>query len=166
MTGAVTDKPASSKKRRADGAPFEVTLVHARKTNAGWALFGLLFGLLLLWKLAIVGQVVGVIFLVVAALAAKSFIFTVINPPGTIEVADDKLTLPDGLCRGRSSDFTYDQVKHAFFLRRAVPWTRAGPVLVVEAGDLAFTYPRDWFASESEQHRVLHGILRRLEPHD
>jgi len=27
-----------------------------------------------------------------------------------------------------------DEVEHAFFLRRAVPWTRAGPVLVIEAG--------------------------------
>jgi hypothetical protein len=142
--------------------PFEVTLVHARNTHLGWAIVALAVGVLLVWKLAIVGQALGVISLVFAAFAARSFAMTLLNPPGTIRVEDDRVELPVGLCRGKSDALPYEQIKHVFFLRRAVPWTRAGPVLVVETADLAFTYPRDWFSSESEQRRVLRGIHRKL----
>lgn len=158
-----SDAGQPDKKRASLDEPFEVTLVHARRTHAGWALIGLVLGILLVWKLAIVGQVLGVICLVVAAFAGKNFVFTLVNAPGTIAVGKDKLELPTGLCRGRAETYDWADVKHTYFLRRAVPWTRAGPVLVVEAGDLAFSYPRDWFASESEQRRVLQAIHRRLE---
>lgn len=151
-------------KHRSSDGPFEVTLVHARNTHLGWAIISLVIGILLVWKLAIVGQVLGVCFLVFAAFAGRRFVMTLLNPPGTIKVETDRVELPVGLCRGRVNELTYDQIKHVFFLRRAVPWTRAGPVLVIETSDLALTYPRDWFASESEQRRVLHAIHRRLEP--
>lgn len=149
-------------KRQGTDGPFEVTLVHARNSHLGWALISIVIGVLLVWKLAIVGQVLGVLFLIFAAFAGRRFVMTLVNPPGTIKIETDKVELPLGLCRGRVNELTYDQIQHVFFLRRAVPWTRAGPVLVVETGDAAFTYPRDWFASESEQRRVLQGIHRRL----
>jgi hypothetical protein len=158
-------KSGKGKSAKTDG-PFEITLVHARNTHLGWAVVGLVIGVLLVWKLAIVGQVLGVISLIFAAFAARSFVMTLLNPPGTIKIDDDRVQLPVGLCRGKSDELTYEQIKHVFFLRRAVPWTRAGPVLVVETADVAFTYPRDWFASESEQRRVLRGIHRKLRPTD
>ncbi|HUH03321.1 MAG TPA: hypothetical protein VML75_15090 [Kofleriaceae bacterium] len=159
---AARGRKGKHKKHGTDG-PFEITLVHARNTHLGWTVISLVIGVLLVWKLAIVGQVLGVLFLVFAAFAGRRFVMTLINPPGTIKIENDKVELPLGLCRGRVNELTYDQIQHVFFLRRAVPWTRAGPVLVVETGELAFTYPRDWFASESEQRRVLQGIHRRLE---
>jgi len=33
-------------------------------------------------------------------------------------------------------------------------------VLVVEAGERAFVYPRDWFGSESDQRRILDELKR------
>ena len=42
-----------------------------------------------------------------------------------------------------------DRVSAAYFLRRSVPWTRAAPVLVIEADDTAYAYPRDWFVNEA-----------------
>jgi len=123
----------------------------------------LVFGVLLLWKLAIVGQVVGAVLLVLGVVTARSFVMTLLHEPGTIRVGDDRVDLPLGLCRGKSREMLLAEIKHAFFLRRAVPWTRAAPVLVIETADAAFTYPRDWFASEADQRMVLQGLHKRLE---
>lgn len=162
--GSKGKRKGGKARRQSLDAPFEITLVHSRNTHAGTALISLVLGVLLVWKLAIVGQVVGVVCLVVALVQGRSFLLTLLNPPGTIALGADDLALPAGLCRGKETRFGWSEVKHAFYLRRAVPWTRAGPVLVVEAGDLAFTYPRDWFASEAEQRRVLQGIQLRVTP--
>jgi hypothetical protein len=102
------------------------------------------------------------VFLVIAGFATHNFVRTLLREPGVIKVGRDRLVLPSGLCRGTPKEYPFDEVHHAFFLRRAVPWTRAGPVLVVEAGEAVFTYPRDWFASESDQRRVMEGINRHL----
>ncbi len=152
---------AHSGRKRADH-PVEVSLIHSRRNHATWVAFGLLAGGLLVWKLAIVGKILGVIFLIIGAFAARSLILTLLHPPGAIKVDPDSVTLPLGLCRGKELSYPIAEVHHAFFLRRAVPWTRAGPVLVVEAGDKALSYPRDWFASEGDQRQVLEAINHRL----
>lgn len=146
--------------KRADG-PMEIELVHARSSHLGWLIFGVLVGGLLLWKLAFIGKLVGFILLVVGGIAGRSFLLTMINAPGTFRLDDDKLEMPDGLCRGKTVTVEVDKVRHAFFLRRAVPWTRAGPVLIIEAGDHALAYPRDWFSSDADQQR----LLEALTPH-
>ncbi len=137
-------------------------MVHARRSHISWMLACLALGLLLLWKLAIIGKIVGVLLLVISAVSGFRFVRTLLNEPGTIRVDRDAVALPVGLCRGRSLDLSVDDLKHAFFLRRAVPWNRAGPILVVEAGDEVLTYPRDWFASDAEQRRVLEALNQRL----
>jgi hypothetical protein len=148
-------------KERADG---EVTaaLEHARWRHFGWGLFGLVIGVLFVIVLGMVGKVIGVVLLIVAALAARNFAKTLMHAPGTIRVGSDSLVVPAGLCVGVEQEYPYEKVRHAFFLRRAVPWTRAGPVLVIEAGESAYSYPRDWFASESDQKRIVEAINRRL----
>jgi hypothetical protein len=97
------------------------------------------------------------------AVAAWAFARTVIFAPGTIIVDGSQVVLPRGLCRSKPATFARDRVEHVYLLRRAVPWTRAAPVLVIEADGKAFSYPRDWFASEADQRRViraLHGTAR------
>jgi len=42
-----------------------------------------------------------------------------------------------------------------------VPWTRAAPVLVVEAGGKPFTFPRDWFLTEADQRRIVRELHAR-----
>jgi hypothetical protein len=142
--------------------PFEVRLEHARWRHFGWALAGLVAGGLLIWKLGIVGKGVGVVLVLAALMATRSFAMTLLNAPGTIRVSDGGVLLPRGLCRGAGVDLPISDVQHVFFLRRAVPWTRTGPVLVVETRSRAFLFPRDWFASESDQRRVATALNRQL----
>ena len=152
----------STESRKGRKGIVAVTLVHARRNHLTWALVGIVLGALLLWKLAIVGKVLGAIFLIVAAVATRSFARTLLHEPGVIRVDADKLALPLGLCTANPAELAMGDIKHAFFLRRAVPWTRAGPLLVVEADARTFTYPRDWFASEADQRRVLEAINHHL----
>ena len=160
-SGQGAHRNQGSARKRADH-PVEVSLIHARRSHALWVAFGILVGGLLVWKLAIVGKILGVVFLIIGGFAARSLIFTLLHPPGAIKVDHESVTLPLGLCRGKERSFPIAEVHHAFFLRRAVPWTRAGPVLVVEAGDATLSYPRDWFASEGDQREVLEAINHRL----
>ncbi len=51
-------------------------------------------------------------------------------------------------------------VTAVYLLRKSVPWNTAAPVLVVEIGDRAMLFPRDWFSSESKQRHVVRALLR------
>ena len=156
------DAPGDKRKKR--GFPSSVTaeFEHARWRHFGWAIFGLVVGVLFVLWLGMLGKVIGVALLVVAVLNGRNFAKTIMHPAGEIAVGAESLRIAAGLCSGETREFTYKDVKHAFFLRRAVPWTRAGPVLIIETGDEAFSYPRDWFSSDADQKRVVAAICRRL----
>lgn len=162
--GAEDERAAKAGERRKvrPEAPLEVHLEHSRWRHFGWSVFGLVAGAVLIWKLGLVGKWVGAFLMLVGAWAGYHFARTLTRPPGRILIDLDKVTLPAGLCRGPEHTFDLDQVRHAFFLRRAVPWTRTGPVLVVEVAEHTFAYPRDWFASESDQRRVATVLNRYL----
>jgi hypothetical protein len=132
-----------------------------RMRHLSWMAFGLGMGSLLVWKLGTVGQWLGVVLLLLGAVASYSFARTILFPPGTIAVTDGGVELPRGLCRGEPARFSLEEVRHAYLLRRAVPWTRAAPVLVIEAGDRAYSYPRDWFLTEADQRRVVRELNAR-----
>lgn len=151
--------------RREDAAagPTEVALEHARGRAAMWTAIGLALGFLLVVKLGTVGQLIGIGLCVAALVPLRTFVMTLLHEPGTIRVAGDDATLPRGLCRGEPLTLPLGEVQHAYFLRRAVPWTRTGPVLVVETAHGIFQYPRDWFATDSDQQRVASALNRRLE---
>ncbi len=121
--------------------------------------------MLLMVKLGTVGRGVGALLLCFAAYHAFRSLKTFLKPAGTIVISDDKIVLPTGLCRGRDETFPIAEVSHAFFLRRNVPWTRTGPLLIIEVGERAFLYPRDWFASEADQRRIVRAIDVRLGNH-
>ncbi|ACY16290.1 hypothetical protein [Haliangium ochraceum] len=153
---------APTKGERLAHKTVEVPLVHGRLGHLGWSVFGLVLGVLLLVKLGTVGQVIGGLLLLLAAYQGYAFVRTVMHEPGTIAVHEERVVLPEGLCRGTAETVPMAEVAHVFFLRRAVPWTSTGPMLVVEAGGRAFTYPRAWFESESDQLRVLRTIRQHL----
>ena len=134
-----------------------------RYRHLAWMGFGVVTGALLIWKLGTVGQWVGVGLIVIGLVAAYSFARTLLFPPGTIRVGSEGVELPRGLCKGPPATFRHGDVAHAYLLRRAVPWTRAAPVLVIEAGGKAFTYPRDWFATEADQRRIVRELHKRKE---
>lgn len=148
-------------RKQAPETEIEVNLEHGRWRHFGWMLFGIVGGALLIWQLGVVGKWVGVGLLVVAVLNLRRFVMTLVHEAGRIEVGD-QVSLPRGLCKASPLVLPIEEVRHAFFLRRAVPWTRAGPVLIIEAGEHILGYPRDWFASDSDQRRVAMVVNRRL----
>lgn len=135
-----------------------VDLAHTRSSHLRWTLIGGALGVACVIMLGTLGKGVGVVLLVLAAWAAFKLFLTYRHPPGTIVIDGDDVALPRGLCQGEPSRLKRGDVTAAYFLRRSVPWTRAAPVLIVEAGGKAYAYPRDWFTSESDQRRVLDAL--------
>jgi len=150
------DKPTET---RASG-PIEIRLEVSRQHVAGWTVFGLVFGGLLVATLGTVGVWVGVLLMVYGVFNAYELVQTFLHAPGTIVVNDHQVILPRGLCMPRPVTISPGDVTAVYFLRRSVPWNRSAPVLVVEVGDKALAFPRDWFASEADQRHVIHALLR------
>lgn len=140
------------------GGRVAVDLAHTRGSHLRWTLIGGALGVACVIMLGTLGKGVGVVLLLLAAWAAFKLFLTYRHPPGTIVIDGEEIALPRGLCQGEPSRMKRGDVTAAYFLRRSVPWTRAAPVLVVEAGGKAYAYPRDWFASESDQRRVLDAL--------
>ncbi len=139
-----------------------MSLMHARWRAFGWATGGIGVGLLLLIKLGVVGKAIGIILVLASLFAVRSFVLTLLNKPGTIAVDEDEITLPRGLCRSGAVTVPVKELRHAYFLRRAVPWTHTGPLLIVETAQGVFQYPRDWFATDSDQRRIAAALNHRL----
>jgi hypothetical protein len=142
--------------------PIEIQLEHGRGRHLGWVLFGVVAGSLFLLKLGFIGQFLGAALIFIALLQGAEAIRTFLHAPGTFRVTDETIELPTRLCSGKQLTLSSEQLQHAFFLRRSVPWTQAGPILVVEAEDKAYSFPRDWFASDSDQRRVAMALNHRL----
>lgn len=156
-------KGPAGKDRSASSGKLEIELEVSRNRYAGWTVFGLIFGALLVWKLGTVGQWVGVVLMVLGAIRGWQLVQTFLHPPGTIVVGDDEVVLPRGLCLPRPLKVPAKDVTAVYFLRRSVPWNRSAPVLVIELGPRAMAFPRDWFASEAEQRQIVHALLRARE---
>ena len=140
------------------GDRLEIGLEHMRWRHFGWAVFGLIVGTLLIWKMGTVAQWLGVGLIGLGIWAAINFARTLLFEAGSIVVDGKRVVLPRGVCRGAPVELDRAAIAHAYLLRRAVPWTRAAPVLVIEAGDHAYLFPRDWFATEADQRRVIHAL--------
>ena len=147
------DEPAAEA-----GGRIAVDLAHTRGSHLRWTLVGGALGVACVIMLGTLGKGLGVVLLLLAAWAAFKLFLTYRHPPGTIVIDGEDVALPRGLCQGEPSRVKRGDVTAAYFLRRSVPWTRAAPVLVVEAAGKAYAYPRDWFASESDQRRVLDAL--------
>ena len=141
---------------------MEIEFELSRQRALGWTIFGGVVGALLLWKFGTVGRWVGVVLILVGAYRAWQLIQTFMYPAGTIAVSDREVVLPRGLCMSKPVHAAPSDVTAVYFLRRSVPWNRASPVLVVELGDRALAYPRDWFASEADQRHAVHALLRGI----
>jgi len=151
---------ASTEAPRGRSGTLEIELELSRQRTIGWAIFGLVVGALLIWKLGTVGRWVGVVLMIVGAFRTWQLVQTFLYPPGTIAVGDREVVLPRGLCLPRPIKVPPKDVTAVYFLRRSVPWNRSAPVLVIELGAKAMAFPRDWFASEADQRHVVHALLR------
>jgi hypothetical protein len=137
-----------------------IELEISRQRSIGWTIGGLIVGALLIKGLGTVGQWAGVVLVVMGLYHAWQLVQSLLHPPGTIVVSDREVVLPRGLCLPRPVVVTPSDITSIYFLRRSVPWNRAAPVLIVELGERAMAFPRDWFASEADQRHVIHAVLR------
>jgi hypothetical protein len=160
-TAGAARKPGSGKGGdKANVTPLEIELEISRSRSIGWTIFGLVFGALLIWKLGTVGKWAGIALVVMGAYHAWKLVQTFLHAPGTIIVSEHEVSLPRGLCMAKPVVVKPEEVTAVYFLRRSVPWNHASPVLVIEMGPRAMTFPRDWFASESDQRHIIHALLR------
>ena len=139
----------------------EIDLEVSRQRFATWAVFGIVVGSLLVWKLGTVGVWVGFALIALGAYRTFQLVQTIRNEPGTIRVTASEVTLPRGLCVGKPVKVPPAEVTAVYFLRKSVPWHRTAPVLVVELGARALLFPRDWFSSEADQRHVVHALLKQ-----
>ena len=152
------DKKARPRTRAPGDIRIELEL--SRQRSAAWTVLGGVIGALLIWKLGTVGVWGGFLLVAIAAYHAWLLSQTFLYPPGTFIVTEREVTLPRGLCVPRPVQVDRKDVTAAYFLRRSVPWNKAAPVLIIELGDKAMAFPRDWFASESDQRQIVTALLR------
>lgn len=159
--GDKTDKSDAKAEGKAKGRGESVTVYLAsdRNRRVSWMLFGCVLGGLLLWKFGTVAAAIGLLLLAIGLYHGWFFAQTLMHEPGAVSVDAKQVTLPRGLCRGTPERLAASALTSAYFLRRAVPWNRSAPVLVIEADGRAFVYPRDWFSSEADQRRIMHAVL-------
>lgn len=139
-----------------------VDLAAARLRHAGWALAGLVIGGVMIARMGEIGLILGGAVVLGGLLAARSFVMSVLHDPGTIAVREGEVILPTEVCSGKTKTVPLAELRHAYLLRRALPWNHTGPVLVVETRRGVFQYPRDWFTGENDQRRVYTALNRRL----
>ena len=136
----------------------------SRQRIAAWAVFGTIIGVLLILQLGTVAVWGGFVLVAIGLFRAYQLAQTFMRPAGTIVVSDKEVSLPRGLHTANPLVVAPKDITAVYFLRRSVPWNRAAPVLIVEVGDKAMVFPRDWFASEADQRHVVHALLAQRTP--
>lgn len=153
------DRPRGERSGSRPARATQIELEVSRQRSAGWTIFGLIFGALLIHGLGTVGVWAGIALVAAGAYHAWQLIQTFLHSPGTIVVSEAEVVLPRGLCLPRPVKVTPRDITAIYFLRRSVPWNRAAPVLIIELGERAMAFPRDWFASEADQRQVIRAVL-------
>lgn len=144
----------SGEARFAPEVPLDVELHHARWPRLAGAVVAGGVAPVAFYFLGGVGVVIGLAAMVSAIGQALDFARTLRYPPGTIQLTRGQVVLPIGLCGGRAATVPIADVRHVLLLRRAVPYSAGGSLLVVETTQGIFEYPRPWFASEDDALRV------------
>jgi hypothetical protein len=157
---AAASSPATPATSSAEES-FVVPLYHARWRHFVWAIVLGGLGALFVASFSGLGRGLGLVLLALAVWPSLEFFRTLAHEAGSIAAsASTGLALPPRLCAGRRAEVPLTEVKHAYFLRRELPWMTTGPLLVVETRRGTFAYPRDWFASEQDQRRLIVTINR------
>jgi hypothetical protein len=144
---------------RAAGAPLVVQLVATPLRSLAIGVVVGALGLALVLWFATVAQWVGAVLLLIGAIVAGFGAVAAMFPPGKVEIGPTSVVLPRRVSRPRPHAYPRTAVSAAYFLRSSTPWFRASPVLVIEAQGRAHVLPRDWFASEADQRRILDALV-------
>lgn len=115
-----------------------------------------------MWKLGTVGVWTGWVLIALGLFRGFQLAQTFMYPAGTIVVSEKAIKLPRRIHRPNALTPDPKQITAVYFLRRSVPMYHAAPVLVVEVGADALLYPRDWFANEADQRRVMNALRHHL----
>jgi hypothetical protein len=134
----------------------------SRQRLISWTVGGILAGTLLVLKLGTVGVWGGYVLIALGLFRGYQLALSFMHPAGKIVVSPKEVILPRAIHRAHPLTVEPSAVTAVYFLRRSVPWNRAAPVLVVELGERAMLFPRDWFASEADQRHVVHALLAVL----
>jgi hypothetical protein len=137
----------------------EIELEVSRQRTIGWAVFGVIAGLLLVLELGTVGVWGGYVLIAIGLYRSYQLVQSFRHPPGRIVVTAREVLLPRGVHMTKPLVVPPSEVTAVYFLRRSVPWNRHAPVLIIELGERACAFPRDWFASEADQRRLVHALL-------
>lgn len=168
MSPSTRSKPASPSspetgRDKSSAAPgrgaVEIELEVSRQRWITWTIGGIVGGALLVAKLGTVGVWVGYVLIALGLFRAYQLAMSFRYPAGKFVISEDKVSLPRGAYRPQPIEVEPSAVTASYFLRRSVPWNRSAPVLVIELGDKALAYPRDWFASEADQRHIIHALL-------
>ena len=145
--------------KRAPLETVEVELEVSRQRWITWTIGGIVGGLLLVLELGTVGVWVGYVLIALGLWRGYQLAMSYLHPPGKFVISEHKVSVPRGVHRPRPLELEPSAITATYFLRRSVPWNRSAPVLVIELGDRALAFPRDWFASETDQRHVIHALL-------
>lgn len=140
----------------------EVQMVHARWKNFVWGVFGVGLGVFLAINMGSIGWVLAALVWGGTITNIKLFVQTFLNPPGRIVIGAEEMLLPTGLCAGDPQAVPTSDLRHAYLLRRAIPWNTTPPILVIETQRGVFEYERHWFPNEGDQRLVSTALNRRL----
>jgi hypothetical protein len=178
MSSSTKSKPASQtspatggdskgpfRKEDPERAPIEtveIDLEVSRQRWIAWTIGGTVGGALLIWKLGTVGVWAGYVLIALGLFRCFQLVMSLVHKPGTFIITPKTVTLPRGAHRPNPLVLEPSAVTAVYFLRRSVPWNRSAPVLIVELGDKAMVYPRDWFASEADQRNISNALLSHL----
>jgi hypothetical protein len=141
---------------------IEVTLAPARSPHFAWGVVGVSLGLVFALLFGGAGTIIGGLFLLWAGYHLVRLALTLTRKPQTIRVAEDGLRLPRGLFGDECASLAAADIKHTYWLRHSAPWPHARPVLVVDLGEEALLYPRDWFASDHDQELIAAALRGRI----
>ena len=122
------------------------------------ALVGVVLGAFLVIKTNTLGQWTGYGLLAWGAYHAIWWVYATAVGTAGIVVGRAETKLPARASRGPLTTLPTSSLTAAYLLRHASPWNKAAPTLVIEAGDKAFLYPRDWFHGEADQRRIIDAI--------
>src|SRR5688572_9601775 len=141
---------------------LKIDLELSRQRWIAWTIGGIIGGILLILELGTVGVWAGYVLIALGLVRGYFLAMSLIYPAGSFIVSATQVTLPRAAHRPRPLVVEPSAITAVYFLRRSVPWNRSSPVLIIELGDTAMVYPRDWFASESDQRHVVDAIRRLL----
>ena len=141
---------------------LEIELANLRWKHLFWGAVGIGVGLFVGIHMGSIGWVIGGLVAVGGVKSAWEFVKTLLHPPGTLLVDEDRIVVPVGWSTGVSTAVPARELRHAYVVRRAVPWTQSGPILVIETQRAVFELKREWFEADGDQRKIANALNRKL----